>query len=164
MPSQMLGIHLQQARNLGVDWDSFLRNITFCKVSAQKDRSHCWIYFSKSFLPLGLMQAMLSNKSSIKVSLFPFASWSHHLCLHLKGFIFSPLLLFPPYCNNLSACRTCLQSYASRQKTSLGRNAWLPYPPDCHSPPLHTLTTLPHPPQIRPSSRSPLELSQKRLG
>ena len=44
-PFTKLGIRLWQVRSLGVDWDSFLRNNTFYKVSAQKDRNHCWIYF-----------------------------------------------------------------------------------------------------------------------
>lgn len=93
------------------------------------------------------MQVMLFNKSSIEVSLFPSASWSHHLCLHLKGFLFSfsLLLFFFSYCNNLSACRICSQSYASVRKPA--RKKCLPfYPLNCHISLLFTLNPFPQPP------------------
>lgn len=138
----MLGIHLRQAGILEVDWDSFLRNITFCKVSAQKGRNHCWIYFpSHSYLWDWWKAWSLIN--------LPLRPLSFRLPLDPITFVSTPRDLgffssfFFPYCNNLSAFRTLSQSYASRQKTKLGRNAWPPSVLYCHSPPLVKLAIFP---------------------
>lgn len=83
----MLGIHLGQAGSPGVDWDSFLRNITFCEVSAQKDRQHCWIYFPNHFC----LWDWCKPCSLINLPLRPF---SLHLPLDLITFVFSSQNLF----------------------------------------------------------------------
>lgn len=112
------------------------------------------------------MQAMLSNKSSFKNFLLAFASWSHHLCLQFIEFVFS-VLFFPPFCNNLSACRTLSQCYASGCKNQLGEKGLaflttlLSQPSSFHT--YHHFLTLS--PNSRPSLvKTPLELSQKGLG
>lgn len=150
----MLEIHLWQARSLGVDWDSFLRNTTFCKVLAQKDRNHCWIYFP----PHSCLWA--SRKPCSPVSC-PWRPLSFYSPLDLTTFVFTPRDLFFPLLFSLIAV-TCQLAEHFLSLTLQGnqlRKKCLPAHSIVTNPLFFTIALSYTFPQIRPSSRFPLEPS-----
>lgn len=93
-------IHLQQAGGLEEDWGSFLRNIAFFKVLAQKDRNHCWIY-SPSHCCL-----WVRCKSCVLINLL-LRPFFFHLHFDLITFVSLRFIFFPPLLFSSRHRKTC---------------------------------------------------------
>lgn len=113
-------IHLQQAGGLEEDWGSFLRNIAFFKVLAQKDRNHCWIY-SPSHCCLWVR---CKSCALINLLLRPFFFHLHFDLITFVSlrFIFFHLFFFPLVTGKL--VRLLNTHSVLTQKNSLGVSAW----------------------------------------
>lgn len=128
----MLGIYLQQAGSLELDCSSFLRNTTCCKVSAQKDKNHCWIHFPSH-------SCLWDWCKPCCLIILPLRPLSFHLPLDPITFVFAPQDLFSSHLFSLIAIICQFAEHFLRLMLQNGRSAW---GERCSLPDLSTLTAL----------------------